>query len=152
MPWALYSWGRSPWCLSLGYSWHGQFEEEKVLCTFFSSCICTVYSAYLIHCKAGGITCKTYWYGLFEMKNQKTYLGRLGLFSLVAARIGTWMRHVQSGKCDLPVISTFPFAFHTSFMLQVVVVDWYGRFQIQMFTRSDSVVVWFYSLSPGRSG
>jgi len=37
-------------------------------------------------------------------------------------------------------------------MLQVVVVDWYGRSQIKMFTRSDSVVEWFYSLSPGRSG
>jgi hypothetical protein len=43
----------------LGESWHGQFEEEKVLCTFFGSCICTVYPAYLIHCKESGITCKT---------------------------------------------------------------------------------------------
>ena len=45
------------------------------------------------------------------------------------------MRHVRSGKCDLPVTSTFPFAFHTSFMLEVVVVvDWYGRSKIKMFT------------------
>lgn len=62
------------------------------------------------------------------------------------------MRHVQSGKCDLPVTSTFPFAFHTSFLLQVVIVDLYVRSQIQMFTRSDSVVVWFYPPSPGRWG